>query len=99
MNTYSMKAKKLNFISIIVFVILTCEIVFAQTPRNIKIEVEFREIANKNSALIGIDYASSRTSKTSRQFIMVSDGLSASIRIGQDVPYISFYLNGIDCGT
>ena len=60
--------------------------------RNISIEVEFRETAGitKRAKLLGKYQDVSRDSYT-KQYIVVSDGLTGTIRVGEDVPYIEDY--------
>ena len=61
-------------------------------PRNISIEVEFKEIGaqTKDVKPLGT-YQRRDSSKYTKQYIVVSDGLTASIRVGEDVPYIEYY--------
>jgi hypothetical protein len=49
-------------------------------PRNVRIDVEFKEY--------GV-----RSSSYTKQFIVVSDGLSASIFVGEEVPYVEYYVS------
>ena len=61
-------------------------------PRNVAIEVEFKEFGSEK-VKVGIigPYERRRSSKYTKQFIVVSDGLTGTIRVGEDVPYIEYY--------
>lgn len=61
-------------------------------PPNISIEVEFKEFGRKDSGIRGLSETYSvNTSNYTKQHIVVTDGLSASIRVGEDVPFIDYY--------
>lgn len=61
-------------------------------PPNISIEVEFKETGRKVSGIKGLEriYSKDMSSYT-KQHIVVSDGLTAVLRVGQDVPFVNFY--------
>ena len=74
---------------------LLCTAVFAEgLPPNISIEVEFKEFGRKSSGIKGLgETYSVSTSDYTKQHIVVTDGLSASIRVGEDVPFINYYVD------
>lgn len=63
-------------------------------PRNIAVEVEFREFGSQK-VKVGIigPYEKRSSSEYTKQFIVVSDGLTGTIRVGEDVPYIKYYVS------
>ncbi len=61
-------------------------------PKNISIEVEFRETGGTVRKMSGLgEYSRIRESGYTKQHILVSDGLTGTIRVGEDVPYIEYY--------
>src|SRR3989338_3093618 len=74
---------------------LICAKVFAEgPPPNISIEVEFKEFGRKASGIKGLGETYSITaSDYTKQHIVVTDGLSASIRVGEDVPFVDYYVD------
>jgi hypothetical protein len=63
-----------------------------QLPRNISIEVEFKEVGQRTKRIKGLKpYQKISDSQYTKQHIVVSDGLTATIRMGEDVPYIEYY--------
>lgn len=60
-------------------------------PRNVRVEVEFKEYGETEKGIFGATWQERRDSEYTKQFIVVSDGLSASIFVGQTVPYVSYY--------
>ena len=61
-------------------------------PRNIAIEVEFKETGRRTVKLGGLrPYETTRSSQYVKQYIVVSDGLTGTIRVGEDVPYEEYY--------
>ncbi|MBN1872476.1 MAG: hypothetical protein JW800_07890 [Candidatus Omnitrophica bacterium] len=63
-----------------------------ELPRNVSIEVEFKEKGNKKVGLGPLGrYEIGGSSQYTKQFLVVSDGLTGSIRVGQDIPYVDFY--------
>ncbi|MBL7071460.1 MAG: hypothetical protein ISS26_04745 [Candidatus Omnitrophica bacterium] len=68
---------------------------FPQTgglPNNIAIEVEFKETGSRavKAGPLG-PFENRRSSEYIKQFIVVSDGMTGSIRVGEDVPFIEYY--------
>jgi len=63
-----------------------------ELPKNIAIEVEFKEFGKRavKAGVIG-PYETRRSSEYTKQFIVVSDGMTGTIRVGEDVPYIEYY--------
>lgn len=63
-------------------------------PPNISIEVEFKESARSTSWIRGFgpEYSQSKSSYT-KERIVVTDGFSASIRVGEDVPFVNYYVD------
>lgn len=63
-------------------------------PRNVAIEVEFKEFGSEK-VKVGIigPYEKRSSSEYTKQFIVVSDGLTGTIRVGEDVPYITYYVS------
>ena len=61
-------------------------------PRNVLIEVEFKDFGNSSvkAGPIG-PFRHSGHREYTRQYIVVSDGLTGSIRVGEDVPFIEYY--------
>ncbi len=75
-------AKIAGFLALAALMAVTAAPALAQTdylPRNVRIDVEFKEYG--------------RSSSYTKQFIVVSDGLSASIFVGEEVPYVEYYVN------
>lgn len=65
----------------------------AQSGRNIRVEVEMNETRSSSAQAGGLwDFRKNKTISNSKQYIVVSDGYSASLRVGKDVPYESFYV-------
>lgn len=60
-------------------------------PRNVRIEVEFKEYGESEKGIFGATWQEREISEYTKQFIVVSDGLSASIFVGQTVPYVNYY--------
>jgi hypothetical protein len=87
-----MKIIKIIVISAAVLCLYSYGKAFAQYGRNIRIEVEFREEGQTHAGIDNISrIRTATTRKSSRQFILVQDGSEATIRVGRDVPYVSFY--------
>jgi hypothetical protein len=64
----------------------------SQLPRNIRIEVEFKETGIKTKRIGGLaPYQTRRTSQYTKQSLTITDGLTGTIRVGEDVPYIEYY--------
>ncbi len=61
-------------------------------PRNVRIEVEFKEYGESEKGILSTTWQKIEHSEYTKQFIVVSDGLSASIFVGQKVPYITYYI-------
>ncbi|MFH0839823.1 MAG: hypothetical protein V1883_02265 [Candidatus Omnitrophota bacterium] len=63
-------------------------------PPNISIEVEFKEFSRKDAGVKGLgETYSVNASSYTKQHIVVTDGLSASIRVGKDVPFVDYYVD------
>ncbi|MCK9554420.1 type II and III secretion system protein [bacterium] len=84
--------RKIKFL-IYLFLVFSCVSAYA-LPRNISIEVEFKESGG------GVQYSKNKivvrnqtSSKYSKQFVVVSDGLTATIRVGEDVPFATYYID------
>ena len=79
----------------LLFFILQCAAAIAEgLPPNISIEVEFKEFGRKAGGIKGLgETYSVNTSSYTKQHIVVTDGLSASIRVGQDVPFVDYYVD------
>ncbi|MBU4376605.1 MAG: type II and III secretion system protein [Candidatus Omnitrophica bacterium] len=79
----------------LLFFILLCRPAFAEgLPPNISIEVEFKEFSRKDAGVKGLgETYSVNTSNYTKQHIVVTDGLSASIRVGKDVPFVDYYVD------
>lgn len=61
-------------------------------PRNITIEVEFKETGTKTKRLGGLaPYQNIRSSEYTKQSLTITDGLTGTIRVGEDVPYREYY--------
>ena len=70
-----------------------------QLPRNVIIEVEFKETGRKivKAGALG-PYQISGISQYVNQSLLVSDGLTGTIRVGEDVPYKKYYARYLsDC--
>jgi len=60
--------------------------------KNVFIEVEFKEIGGKKVKLGGLGpYQTQSSSRYVKQSLLVSDGLTGSIRVGEDIPYVEYY--------
>lgn len=75
----------------------------AAKPKNIRIDVEFKEYGQTQKGVLSTDWRDTRRSEYTKQFIMVTDGGSASIFVGEKVPYVTYYItflrNGDYIGT
>jgi hypothetical protein len=78
-----------------IFFVLLCRAAFAEgLPPNISIEVEFKEFGRKAGGIKGLgETYRINTSDYIKQHIVVTDGLSASIRVGEDVPFVDYYVD------
>lgn len=90
------------------FTLFFCAMLLAYSPlaqtedevqtRNVRIDVEFKEVAETQKGILSGTIRDSRTTGYTKQFIVVSEGLPASIFIGENMPYITYYreylLNG-----
>lgn len=63
-----------------------------ELPRNVSIEVEFKEFGKKVARvnILG-PYETRRSSEYVKQSLVVSDGMTGTIRVGEDIPYIEYY--------
>ncbi len=87
-----MTRKKIYIVCFFAFLVFFCMPAFA-LPRNISIEVEFKQSGgavqySKNHIVI----RNQTSSKYTKQYVVVTDGLTASIRVGQDVPFATYYI-------
>ena len=71
------------------FSLLCFKAVAEDIPPNISIEVEFRESGISTGGVNGGYY--NDTSNYTKMQVVVTDGLSGSIRVGQDVPFVNYY--------
>lgn len=60
-------------------------------PRNIRIDVEYRQSGETTQGIGGAQWRSGKSDSYTKQFIVVSDGLPASIFVGEQVPFVTFY--------
>jgi len=83
------------FLSGLLFFALLCAKALGEgLPPNISIEVEFRESGRKSGGVKGLgETYSVNTSNYTKEHIVVTDGFSASIRVGEDVPFVNYYVN------
>ncbi len=60
--------------------------------RNVAIEVEFKESGREivKAGPIG-PFERRKSSEYVKQYIVVSDGLTGTIRVGEDIPYVEYY--------
>ena len=79
----------------LLFVALLCSEATAEgLPPNISIEVEFKEIGRKTGGPRGLGSVyTTDTSSYTKEHIVVTDGLSAFIRVGEDMPFINYYVD------
>ena len=64
----------------------------AARPKNIRIDVEFKEYGQTQKGVLSADWRDTKHSQYTKQYILVSDGRSASIFVGEKVPYVSYYI-------
>ncbi len=69
-------------------------------PKNVRIDVEFKEYRETKQGILSATWQEGKRSEYTKQFIVVSDGLSASIFVGQQVPYetLTYYRNYLHGG-
>ena len=60
-------------------------------PRNIRIDVEYRQFGETNQGIGAAKWRSGTNNSYTKQFIVVLDGFSASIFVGEQVPFVTFY--------
>ncbi|MDD5073209.1 MAG: hypothetical protein PHO67_08570 [Candidatus Omnitrophica bacterium] len=60
-------------------------------PRNIRIDVEYRQSGESGRGIGAAQWRTGKNSSYSKQFIVVLDGFSASIFVGEEVPFVNFY--------
>lgn len=60
-------------------------------PRNIRIDVEYKQFGETGKGIGPAQWRSGKNNSYTRQFIVVSDGLSASIFVGEEIPFVNFY--------
>jgi hypothetical protein len=60
-------------------------------PRNIRIDVEYRQSGETGRGIGSAQWRAGKTSSYTKQFIVVLDGFSASIFVGEEVPFVAFY--------
>lgn len=87
-----MKKTRIFLLGLLCFDLLCTKALAEGLPPNISIEIEFRESGRSAAGVKGLGgtYHVSTSNYTKEQ-IVVTDGLSASIRVGQDVPFVNFY--------
>lgn len=61
------------------------------SSRNVRIEVEFKEYGESEKGVFSGTWRETKSSEYTKQFVVVLDGLSASIFVGQKVPYVTYY--------
>ncbi len=89
-------AKITGFLALAAFLAVVAAPALAQTdylPRNVRIDVEFKEYGESGKGIGAAKWRTGRSSSYTKQFIVVSDGLSASIFVGEEVPYVEYYVN------
>ena len=60
-------------------------------PRNIRIDVEYRQFGETGRGIGAAKWRSGTSNSYTKQFIVVLDGFSASIFVGEEVPFVAFY--------
>jgi len=70
----------------------------AARPKNIRIDVEFKEYGQTKKGVLSADWRDTKHSEYTKQFIMVTDGGSASIFVGEKVPYVTYYITFLHDG-
>lgn len=63
----------------------------ALRPRNLRIDVEYRQTGETGQGIGTAQWRSGGSSSYTKQFIVVLDGYSAGIFVGEQVPFISYY--------
>jgi hypothetical protein len=87
-----MKRARIFLLGLLCFELLCAKAIAEDLPPNISIEVEFRESGRNAGGVRGLgETYNTDTSSYTKAEIVVTDGLSASIRVGQDVPFVDFY--------
>jgi len=87
-----MKKARIFLLSLLCFNLVCAKALAEDLPPNISIKVEFRESGRSAGVVNGLgETYQSKTSNYTEEQIVVTDGLSASIRVGQDVPFVDFY--------
>jgi len=87
-----MRKARVFLLGLLCFNLLCAKAIAEDLPPNISIEVEFRESGRSAGGIQGLGQTySTDTSNYTKETIVVSDGLSAYIRVGQDVPFVNFY--------
>ncbi len=66
--------------------------------QNVRIDVEFKEYGETGKGIGGAGWREGKHSEYTKQFIVVSDGLSASIFVGEKVPYVNYYIRFLHDG-
>lgn len=85
-----------GFLALAVLIAVSAAPALAQTdylPRNVRIDVEFKEYGQSGKGIGSAQWRTGRSSSYTKQFIVVSDGLSASIFVGEEVPYVEYYVS------
>jgi len=85
-----------GFLALAVLTAVATAPAMAQTdylPRNVRIDVEFKEYGQSSKGIGAAQWRTGRSSSYTKQFIVVSDGLSASIFVGEEVPYVDYYVS------
>jgi len=86
--------KKLMFIAVISLVLAPLSSVRAEElkkPRNIHIEVEYKQTGETQEDIATAQWRTGKSSSYTKQFVVVSDGFSATIFVGREVPFVDYY--------
>jgi len=87
-----MRKTKIFLLGLLCLNLLCAKAIAEDLPPNISIEVEFRGSGRSAGGIKGLgETYNTNTSSYTKETIVVTDGLSASIRVGQDVPFVNFY--------
>ncbi|MDD4879358.1 MAG: hypothetical protein PHR22_02745 [Candidatus Omnitrophica bacterium] len=84
----------INLIIVVSAVFLSCSPLNADDnnrPRNIRIDVEYKQSGESGRGIGTAQWRTSKNSSYTKQFIVVLDGFSAGIFVGEKVPFVNFY--------
>ena len=73
------------------FILLSSARAEDKRPRNIRIDVEYRQSGETGRGIGAAQWRSGASSLYTKQFIVVLDGFSATIFVGEQVPFVSYY--------